>query len=785
MRAMSTIQGAGGRLSLLLRSRNRVSIPFALRQTQLASGRRLRLYSSATAQSESTPLAHAPSSAFNTPLLSSSKGKEKEETLSDPSSPSKKTIQNFTNLGLSEGLSRQLCKTFPHISAPSPSQQYLVPAVLDSNDVILRSHTGSGKSFGLLLALMAKPRIVFKGNKRSEEEKVSPASHGVSSLILVPTNELAQQYVAWAKQLLPPSMASSIDSVIQCLIRGDPSRTDAEQIDALRTRPPHILVATPKRALEILNIPGGAALLGIGTLRSLALDEVDSLLDLPGRYPSAKTVWKNLQHPPPGLQFLNAVMKSRGTFSGGDLLASAGLEPSRGKIGDERRPPENIRRVQHKGNEKVRNDIKWLNSPKRLRGNEQPLQLIACSASANAVVRHFFGAKTGWLRVGLGVDEGNSHKLGRWDNSTQRKTTGKWIDLTGLSGSAGVRMNEREQVKMRNVLQEQGELGMLPAELEHCCIIVDEPAPRSDTDEKVSLPMRNFSAKRIGKSLGSTPSERLSQLQGELSSDPNVPSTINLHSRKTKKMISEVMDTRSNLDKMVVPSYDEGRAGHEIDTTLLESFAYIFVSEISTRSIVFIPSSWSLRKTMTHLEELGLPVVSLDSLRQPSSDQESKVAVLQSSQGRGLDLPNLSHVFIIGTQSLGDSVSYTHLAGRTSRLSGMFNQHTRRRTGRVISILNGLSATDQIRNSRVLDNWKSDEKKGEGKPMLISTAEKRISSIYHRLDIKPRRIKLGVDLQEYANEFEEQEQMEDGIEQDEVGSEKVDVKQGQESVATS
>lgn len=668
------------------------------------------------------------------------------------------------NLGLSAGLSSQLASTFPHINAPSSTQQHLIPAVLAPNDVILRSQTGSGKSFGLLLALMAKPRIVFKQG--------SGAAHGIASLVLVPTNELAEQYVAWARQLIPPSMASSLKNVIQSAVRGDQTRTPQEQIDDLVKAPPHILVATPRRAMEILREPGGLGILGVHSLRTLALDEADSLLDLPGRYPSAKMIWKNLQHPPPGLHFLNEVMRIRGSYSGGSLIASAGLEPSRGKTGDERRPPEHIRRTQHRSNERTR-DMEWLTPPKILRRNEVPLQLVACSASANAVLRHFFGAKTGWIRVGIRADEQQSLALGRRQvqrggASATRAVTGQWIDLTGLSGSTGVRMSEEDQRKMRDTLAERGELTMMPKELQHCCVVVDEGAVGG------LPPMRNFSAKRVGKSLGMDP-ETTPDLKSSASSlidesDPALP-PVNLQSRKAKAIVKEVMgSTRSNLDKMVVTSFSAG-APHAVDAEMLESLAYIFATEGARRSLAFIPPQWSLRSVQTQLQELGVPVVSLDEMRRVDDGDDKgapKMTLLQSTSGRGLDLPHLSHVFVLGTDALGDTVQYTHLAGRASRLSGLFDadanvsgedvtdaSSVHRNPARVVSLIRGLSAEDQLKNERTLEAWRTFNKEGTtagsaaaarraGKPLLISSGEKRISAIYHRLGIRARRVELGM-----------------------------------------
>ena len=106
-------------------------------------------------------------------------------------------VAQFERLGLPPNLCTQLCRTLPHIATPTPAQEALVPAMLLPQDVVLRAHTGSGKSLGVLLALLAKPRLVFRAPQQ-QGARGSDAAHvpGISALVLVPTTELAQQYLS-------------------------------------------------------------------------------------------------------------------------------------------------------------------------------------------------------------------------------------------------------------------------------------------------------------------------------------------------------------------------------------------------------------------------------------------------------------------------------------------------------------------------------------------------------------------------------------------------------------
>lgn len=482
----------------------------------------------------------------------------------------------FHQLGLPEKLCRQMAAALPLIAAPTPAQSALIPAMLAPNDVILRAHTGSGKSFAVLLALLARPRLLFKTNSTAP-------SAGISALVLVPSNELALQYMRWAYELMPRELHGHMDAVLQCVVRGSAETPDS-QCERLRRRPPHILVGTPTRVQEILRMPHGATLLGIPTLRTLVLDEADALLQLPGRFPSEKQRWKHAVHRTAGLDVLNTVMQARATYSGGERVMNAGLERGQHTKGTERRPPEHIRRTQYRGAEKSD-----LAPPRERVAGAVPLQLVCTSATANSVLRHFFGARTGWLRT----------------NTRETRDLARWIDLTGMSG----------QLSAVDVPLS----GALPREIDHACVVVDEPRDGAPPG------LRNLDVRRKRAAPGA----------------PGAPA------------------------RPVAP----GPPRHAVDPLLLEALAYIYASEGVRRAIALVPPQWSVRRVADELASLGVPV----HMVQPDDAARSAdecVYVLQSTSARGLDVQGLSHVFLVGIDAVQDAVHYTHAAGRVSRITG-------------------------------------------------------------------------------------------------------------------
>lgn len=645
-------------------------------------------------------------------------------------------------------MARQLVETYPLISRPTKAQEKLIPSILSPNDVVVRAHTGSGKSFGVLLALMAKPRIVFRSeacppDARSKGQSDSP-TNGISSLIIVPSNELASQYVEWVKHMLPRSMNEVHHSVIQSLVRGADDVTPEEQVARLTRQPPHILVATPRRALEVVSMPGGAAILGIPTLYTLVLDEIDALLDLPGRFPHRKAVWKNLQHPPPGLCLLNEIMKFRVTFSGGPPMNSQGEE------GVSPRSRSRQQRTAYHTKQhllKISPNYTWLAPPRskdNLQNGEWPLQIVACSASANAVLRSFLGAKTGWLRVNARASKGSPQHFAsfgrRGATFEERPLLATWLDLTGLSGSTAARgVPSMEPTALDYLATAQK---VMPAELKHSCVVLDEGPPGVMT-----TPLRNLSTSRV----------RAASFSG----------TDQIRSDSSREIDDGVEDadmvTKKRRYSGVVPTWSTGRS--EVDVPMLEALAYLFATQGVQRGIAFIPPQWSLRSAQTELTACGVPIVSIEDLRhyEVSTEQADPVlSVLQATSARGLDIPQLDYVFLLGTEAVGDTVRYTHLAGRASRLTLLnadASQTQSRPEGRVVTLVRGLKAEDRLRQPDPVDREEGKQAgpqlqelvDAEQKPpriqpyksrQRVASSELKMTNLYRRLGIRLQKLRV-------------------------------------------
>lgn len=543
---------------------------------------------------------------------------------------------------------QQLGNAIPHIAAPTPAQAALIPAMLAENDVVLRAHTGSGKSFAVLLALLAKPRLLFRTGG-------SAPVAGTSALVLVPSNELALQYMGWVRAMLPSALQASVDVVAQCVVRGED--TVAGNSARLRAQSPHILIGTPTRVQELLAAPAGADLLGIATLRTLVLDEADALLQLPGRFPSERQRWKHLAHRSAGLDVLNSIMTTRATFSGGARIPSAGME--HGSRAD-RRPPEPVRRTQHRGAEKT----ELAPAQPRLPG-VVPLQLVCTSATANSVLRHFLGARTGWLRT----------------NTRETRDTARWIDLTGQSGG------------LSNV--EVPLSGALPEGMSHACIVVDEGEESSSSEAQAP------SAGAPG------------AVEAEAHAPLVLPPLRNLDMR-VERAGPPALTRRAH----VVPAAEPG--AHVVDMLLLEALAFAFAADGVACGLALVPPQWSIRRAHDALMALGVPVRTVAPGEPLAPRDEIVLYLLQSTSARGLDVPGLTHVFLVGLAAVGDAVHYTHAAGRVARIG---TAGSARLPGRVVTLLRGVPPNA---------------------PGCISAAEQKMARIYQRLQVVPRPFDLSL-----------------------------------------
>ena len=155
----------------------------------------------------------------------------------------------MTHLHLNEYQQTALQKL--SVTALTPMQEAALFAFRETNDVILLSPTGTGKTLAYLLPLI---------------ERLKTGVEGVQAMVIVPSRELALQIDTVIKNMALPWKAMSVYG-------GRPAMDEHRSMKGIH---PSIIIGTPGRLNDHLT-KGNIDARGIGTL---IIDEFDKCLEL-------------------------------------------------------------------------------------------------------------------------------------------------------------------------------------------------------------------------------------------------------------------------------------------------------------------------------------------------------------------------------------------------------------------------------------------------------------------------------------------------------------------------
>lgn len=154
-------------------------------------------------------------------------------------------------------------------------QEKLIPIVLDGNDLVGESKTGSGKTHTFLLPIF---------------QTLNEDSEQVEAVITAPSRELATQIYQAARQI-----ASHSDKEIR-IVNYVGGTDKNRQIEKLQVKQPHIVIGTPGRIYDLV----ASGDLAIHKAHTFVVDEADMTLDMG----FLSTVDKIASRLPQQLQFL-------------------------------------------------------------------------------------------------------------------------------------------------------------------------------------------------------------------------------------------------------------------------------------------------------------------------------------------------------------------------------------------------------------------------------------------------------------------------------------------------
>jgi superfamily II DNA/RNA helicase len=458
--------------------------------------------------------------------------------------------------------------------------------------------------------------------------------NGITSVVVVPNQELAFQLVEWTRELFPSADEEFIDGMIQAVVTPSPSpvdptsststmlaaprtstgkkarhrprattlnnnsKADKDQIQKLAAHPPHVLVATPTRLWDLLQ----RGVLDLSGIETLVLDEVDHLIRLPNRFASRKQVLNRDLHPKPAELAVREILRS---------AQDAGRYPPLSTVSTIARDQD----ILSAGGSLDTDSEKVEGAIEKTGVGADRIQIVAASATMNRPMRHWLETTRGWV---------------------QDPT---WVDTT------------------KSVV--------LPEGIEHHCVIVGPDSVRNMRFDENQISVAGEEEVDMAET------DRAWNNQSK-SKDSSALTSKEKEAAWKERNLAAPGVISSDVDSGAIEKFRDD------DDRMLEGVAMACQLDDVKSACVFFCTSFSLKDLATRLEfEFGLPVKTIQNAF-PTSNSSSiltttgkkgrstGIYLAHEENARGLDLPGLSHVFIVGLPS--SPSSYLHMAGRTGRM---------------------------------------------------------------------------------------------------------------------
>ncbi|KAI8375121.1 P-loop containing nucleoside triphosphate hydrolase protein, partial [Blakeslea trispora] len=104
----------------------------------------------------------------------------------------------------------------------------------------------------------------------------------------------------------------------------------------------------------------------------------------------------------------------------------------------------------------------------------------------------------------------------------------------------------------------------------------------------------------------------------------------------------------------------------DTDDRMIESIAVLQELEQVKRGMLFVGPTVSVKEVQTKLAEYGVLAEDIQHYKHETSSSFNGLWIATEFSAKGMDIPNLSHVFILGKPA--SVTAYLHMAGRTGRL---------------------------------------------------------------------------------------------------------------------
>ncbi|RKO90233.1 P-loop containing nucleoside triphosphate hydrolase protein, partial [Blyttiomyces helicus] len=522
-----------------------------------------------------------------------------------------------------------------NVTAPSANQRALLPALLSHTDIFLKDVTGSGKTLGLVAAMLSKshplPIDTRRTPKRHDPEellrprtdtlaKLGDPSAYLTTLVVVPTRDLAVQITTWLLDLAPHVPHAQRSSLVQCVVSGVPIE---EQIALLKSTVPRILVGTPAILAELRERKA----YDTSNLQLLVLDEVDRMVSISAHGRTVKKQIMQIHHPLSAEVLVQSIVDER--RASWKIEMKKINERSRLKVAVKENP-----------NLLVSKTYFRIDPVKRMR-----LQVVACSATSNHALRKEVTVKRQWVVRPTFIDMSGFIRAPKTITHRVMIAGEERKALQATPNPHHIPANARGSIQ--SGLRRTSRVGSIRARTR----LATTSSTRTDS-----------TASRRLAAASSSPTAFATSKFPQPPLDPSSPALIQtIVTCVRKEDIHSAflfLNSRMSVPAMVKRLSEAGITARSLPD-LIDHHALTIGAPVAVASTVADTAIAGRAAPASTPSPRAAPFFST------FHTGETQIVVVTEHEARGLDLPSATHAFIVGLPA--DSATYLQMAGRAGR----------------------------------------------------------------------------------------------------------------------
>ncbi|OMH78730.1 ATP-dependent RNA helicase SrmB [Zancudomyces culisetae] len=522
------------------------------------------------------------------------------------------------------------------VKEPTELQKRLIPAIIEGGkDYLLIQETGSGKTFSILLAMLGMAYKDFLENSFVKSDETEKEKHALSSpmgVLLVPNRELALQIDEWATNLVQEAFPlAHKNNLVQTFIGG------ADYIE--------------KQEKTLMEF-GSPSLVVDGRLQRIFVDEVDSMIQLANREKRITSMLRKR------LEAENRVEQFELQKSSTKPRQVAYLKSLAEKLWDGEKKSYILKELER---------IDYIQNPKYKPVEYKSTKfysLFISSATVNSDLIKYLKSR-GWFPTDL-----ENIELKAQGSFVPSSIEHSCIVVDDLETVRNIKEKTLKQVSASTPFEKKAEQPFSSS------TITDDSHLEQKVVDMFGVTDFNNGGNHLNSSFENIPVEQendlaelsdLEEMAQKAIAKPKLKITEAQYNQYVTECIANVLGSEAESVKNVVIFMQTGKK------------YYDFLEALYKQGITAIGLFEKYTKT--------LPSENTSSSSKPTS-KSYNVFITTDTAGRGIDIPDVSHVLILDVPKSKNS--YIHMAGRTGR----FNS-----TGKAITIV--FNTSDSLPEGRM------------------------------------------------------------------------------------